>query len=394
MRECGKHSRVVVLTLTCMVLSGSASRGFPAEPPAVRSDVSHDGFALIAKDIEREVGCLGYSHPVAQEFVDMVREWDLAAMNQQLAQTRADHRDGRLSKDQMAQVEKDSARTLIGRIRQEIAPSWKDDFDLADVLNFRMANCLGNSQLFWILGNSLGLKVQMIVVLEPAQGNYPRLETHIACLAALTDGKTIMVDARGFGSSLAERSGDCVSEPFNFVETFAAVGDYYEIRNRAKPMHLHRKVQVVADTRGIHALLVFSRGSCHLTNGDNAKAIAECTEAIRLNPKYFEAYLTRGCAYDAKGDYDKAIADCSAAIRLNPVYEAYYLRGCAYDANGDHAKAIAECTEAIRLNPKYAEAYYLRGSAYATNGEYAKAIADINKAAAFAGEKDRTRPNR
>jgi tetratricopeptide (TPR) repeat protein len=355
MKECGKHSRVVVLTLACMVLSGSASSGFPAEPPAVRSDVSHDRFALIAKNIEREVGYLGYSHPVAQEFVGMVREWDLATMNQRLAQTRADHRDGRLSKDQITQVEKDSARALIGRIRQEIAPSWKDDFDLADVLQNRMATCVGNSQLFWILGNSFGLSVKVIVVLEPAQGDYSRLETHIACLLVLTDGNTIMVDARGFGSSFAERSEDCVSQPFNFAETFATVGDYYEIRNRTNPMRLHRKVQVVTDTSGIRALLAFCRGSCHQTNGENAKAIAECTEAIRLNPKYFEAYLTRGWAYDAKGD---------------------------------HAKAIAECTEAIRLNPKYAEAYYLRGSAYASNGEYAKAIADINKAAAFAGEKE------
>ena len=48
------------------------------------------------------------------------------------------------------------------------------------------------------------------------------------------------------------------------------------------------------------------------------KAIADFTEAIRLDPKYAEAYCNRGCAYRNKGDYDKAIADFTEAIRLNP----------------------------------------------------------------------------
>ena len=52
--------------------------------------------------------------------------------------------------------------------------------------------------------------------------------------------------------------------------------------------------------------------------GDHDKAIADFTEAIRLNPKDAEAYYSRGGAYGEKGDYDKAIADFTEAIRLNP----------------------------------------------------------------------------
>ena len=42
------------------------------------------------------------------------------------------------------------------------------------------------------------------------------------------------------------------------------------------------------------------------------------TEAIRLDPKSVLAYYNRGRAHHAKVDVDRAIADFSEAIRLNP----------------------------------------------------------------------------
>ena len=103
-------------------------------------------------------------------------------------------------------------------------------------------------------------------------------------------------------------------------------------------------------------------GAWPTKKGEHDKAIADYTEAIRLDPKDAEAYCNRGLAYGNKGDYDKAIADYTEAIRLNPKYaEAYYNRGMTYASKGEYDKAIADYTEAIRLDPKYAEAYYSRG---------------------------------
>jgi serine/threonine-protein kinase len=55
--------------------------------------------------------------------------------------------------------------------------------------------------------------------------------------------------------------------------------------------------------------------------------IAECSEAIRLNPDNAEAYRSRGDAYYEEDDYASAIEDYSKAIELDPnnVY-AYHRR--------------------------------------------------------------------
>jgi tetratricopeptide (TPR) repeat protein len=112
------------------------------------------------------------------------------------------------------------------------------------------------------------------------------------------------------------------------------------------------------------------------------KAIADFTQAIRLDLNSSIAYRERGVLYDYKGDYDQAMADYNQAIRLNPNYAlAYNNRGIAYKAKGEYDRAIADFTQAIRLDPNYALAYNNRGNVYNDNkGEYDRAIADYTQA--------------
>ena len=80
------------------------------------------------------------------------------------------------------------------------------------------------------------------------------------------------------------------------------------------------------------------------------KAIADYTEAIRLNPKYANAYCNRGATYRHKGELDKAIADYTEAIRLDPSRsEAYNNRGVAYEQMGEKAKAEEDFAKAKKL---------------------------------------------
>jgi tetratricopeptide (TPR) repeat protein len=75
----------------------------------------------------------------------------------------------------------------------------------------------------------------------------------------------------------------------------------------------------------------FDSGETFYSRGDYVTAIADFTEAIRLDPDYAAAYNKRGLAYhDGKKDYDRAIADYTQAIRLDPNYaNAYNNRGLA-----------------------------------------------------------------
>ncbi|MDR0628540.1 MAG: tetratricopeptide repeat protein [Treponema sp.] len=52
--------------------------------------------------------------------------------------------------------------------------------------------------------------------------------------------------------------------------------------------------------------------------GEYESAIADFTEAVRLNPNLAAAYNNRGNAYKDKEDYDRAIADYEAALRIDP----------------------------------------------------------------------------
>ena len=113
---------------------------------------------------------------------------------------------------------------------------------------------------------------------------------------------------------------------------------------------------------------------------DNDRAIADYSDAIKLNPKYANAYVGRGSAWYAKKDYDRAIADYDEAIRIDPNNGLSYLdRGFAWSAKKDLDRAIADYDEAIRRYPTYAEAFDQRGHAWQTKGNLDRAIADFGE---------------
>jgi tetratricopeptide (TPR) repeat protein len=123
------------------------------------------------------------------------------------------------------------------------------------------------------------------------------------------------------------------------------------------------------------------RAGAYHQKGDYDRAIADFTKAIQLDSEYHAAYNNRGLAYSHKGEYDNAIADLNHAIRLDPDRATVYRnRGGVYRGKGDYDKAIADLDHAIRLDPAYAIAYNERGYIYNRKGEYDSAIADFDRA--------------
>ena len=119
-----------------------------------------------------------------------------------------------------------------------------------------------------------------------------------------------------------------------------------------------------------------SLGAAERTVDDRRRAIADYTEAIRLDPKNAETYKQR--AY-VRGQWPegrkKEAADYTESLRLKPDESTYMQRAPVYDILGEYDKAIADYGEAIRLGEGFL-GYVQRAGLYARMHEWDKAIAD------------------
>jgi len=154
----------------------------------------------------------------------------------------------------------------------------------------------------------------------------------------------------------------------------------------------------------------------HEEKRDHDKAIAELTEAIRLDPEHADAYYARGLLYGIRKDWDSALTDLKMVLQLQPNAMAslgatednsglvltqrepvkvgwpllklaveqdlagvYQNRGFALYAANCFDKAITEFSESIRLVRAW-HTYYERGRAYFHSGRFNEALDDFRRA--------------
>ena len=135
---------------------------------------------------------------------------------------------------------------------------------------------------------------------------------------------------------------------------------------------------------GSDAQTLFDRGLRRLQNDAYELAIADFTQAIRIDPEHADAFLGRGIAYRRKGEYDSAITDLDQALRLRPDdADALSARGQAYLGKEVYDSAIADFDEAIAMRPYDENLYVFRGVAHLANGATGPAMADFDKAIAL-----------
>jgi tetratricopeptide (TPR) repeat protein len=114
--------------------------------------------------------------------------------------------------------------------------------------------------------------------------------------------------------------------------------------------------------------------------GNYKKAIECFTEAIRLNPKYQEAYTNRAKAHHMLSDYKNA---------YNDLYQAYCL--FKYDVRlheknyYPHQGNWSRCQ--FTPNPIYKQAYHSKGKLHTIFGTYKDAYDDLYQAYCFLDEK-------
>ncbi|MFN7383050.1 MAG: tetratricopeptide repeat protein [Dolichospermum sp.] len=115
---------------------------------------------------------------------------------------------------------------------------------------------------------------------------------------------------------------------------------------------------------------------------DKQKAIADYTQAIKINPKDADAYIGRGNVRNELGNKQGTIDDYTQAIKINPNYaDAYIIRGNVRNELGDKQGAIDDYNQAIKFNPNLALAYYNRGVVRYELGDKQGTIDDFQQAA-------------
>lgn len=135
--------------------------------------------------------------------------------------------------------------------------------------------------------------------------------------------------------------------------------------------------------------LIAARGVAFHRRGDHRRAVAEYTEAIRLNPRDSYSHFNRGLIYEHMGDVEQAIADYSRAVRLRPEDSAAHLqRGLIFLDMNRLDDAVADFTRAHELKPNDAWPLANRGISYAWKNDQAAAERDFQAVRAI----DRANP--
>ena len=110
-------------------------------------------------------------------------------------------------------------------------------------------------------------------------------------------------------------------------------------------------------------------------------AIADCTEAFKINPKHAKALNTRGSIYFILDKDESALEDFSAAIKIDANFSsAYSNRGNLYLKMQKLGLAIANFTKALDINPEDGISFNNRGNSYKRQEKYKLAVADFSSA--------------
>lgn len=127
--------------------------------------------------------------------------------------------------------------------------------------------------------------------------------------------------------------------------------------------------------------LYLQRAMAYLSSNALESALADCEQALRLDPKLSRAYLCRGLARQGLGDPGGALADFNRALELDPqMSKAYLNRGIAHLDLGNIEAALSDLNQAIALDPQDASAYSSRGRIHWLLGDPLAALRDYTAA--------------
>jgi tetratricopeptide (TPR) repeat protein len=137
-----------------------------------------------------------------------------------------------------------------------------------------------------------------------------------------------------------------------------------------------------------HTLAALHSAKAHLfadMPGGFAKAAAEMSEALRLEPANTSFLSARALYYRIAGDYDQALADLDRLIDDKfDTRQNFLSRAQIWFEKGDTNKALADIDNVLKESPDDVIARVLRArllaAAATQKGDYAEAISDLDEA--------------
>jgi len=329
---------------------------------------------LLEEQIKLLMMNLAYDEKAAQSVASEMVGWSdkegnpfLGTRKGELIDTKERYKEGEITIDGLTEAEVRIARELSWKIKEEIPEYRVENWHLDDAIKDKGANCVGYTQLLYVLGKTVGLSVEPIEVL----GASDIKEGHVTGLIGLSDERKVMVELTSTPAF--------TTQAFKLEEEYKTMGNYLELLDDDS-MIPHTRIRRL-DKDGLMASVFISRGKNYDSSGEYLRTIAEINVAVELDPKYALAYNNRGIAYHRLGYLYDALADLDVAIELDPEFaEAYSNRGVIRVASGNYTSAISDYDKAIELDPGYAKAYYRRGDTYNYLEDYDSAMSDYNKA--------------
>jgi len=126
------------------------------------------------------------------------------------------------------------------------------------------------------------------------------------------------------------------------------------------------------------------RASLFETVSEHAKAEADLTAALALEPVDPALYAERGYFYMRRNRFADALADFLTGAKLDPANARFrFAAGRAQAARGNYSTAIPFYDEAIRLNPRDAASFLARAEARVRVDMLAQARTDYDRAIAI-----------
>lgn len=152
------------------------------------------------------------------------------------------------------------------------------------------------------------------------------------------------------------------------AEQFRLLREAYEVLSdavRRRNYDRRRQKRLSFSQPTSNAQVYYVRGVENSLARNYRGAIAALSEAIRLHPRFIEAYLKRCEVYLAIGEERAALEDCQRVLRYQPDSAiAYYYQGRARQRLGYAESAIQAYSKAIRSDKTFAPSYYYRGVAH------------------------------